>query len=101
MLNFKQIYEGWRNNLIPPASIKELIETTANERIRICELCPKHSANAKLKGYETIRPDAHCVECGCTLAAKTKCLSCECPLKKWEAQLTPEQEEHIKESNGK
>jgi hypothetical protein len=81
--------------LIPPAHLKELIEKTAQERINICLTCPRYSANAKKKGYETIRPDIHCVECGCTLAAKTKCLSCECPLKKWEAHLTQEQEQQL------
>ena len=66
-------------------------------RMEICEQCPHHSENAKkLNGYKTVRPDAHCTNCGCTLAAKTKCLSCECPLKRWEAILTDEQEEQIR-----
>jgi hypothetical protein len=40
-----------------------------------------------------VRPDEHCTNCGCTLAAKTRCLSCECPLKKWMAVVKTHEEE--------
>lgn len=93
MLDFKKIYEGWRNNLIPPAHLKELINSAYTERMSICLQCPHHSDNAKHNGYQTVRPDAHCTECGCTLAAKTRCLSCECPLKKWTAIVKTQEEE--------
>ena len=89
-----QIYEGWRNNLLPPEKLKAVINETSAERIRICKGCEYHSAN--VKNYKTIRLDAHCAHCGCTLSAKTKCLSCACPLEKWLAVITPEQEEQIK-----
>ena len=78
MINFSQIYEGWRNNIVPPAHLKDLIKTTGEERINICLNCPHHS-----RWHKTARPDNHCTNCGCTLAAKTKCLSCSCPLNKW------------------
>jgi len=53
-------------------------------RIQICEECSFHS-----KHHNTpIRPDHHCTDCGCNLAAKTKCLSCECPQKKWDALMS-------------
>jgi len=49
-----------------------------------------------------MRPDNHCTDCGCTLAAKTKCLSCECPKGKWKAIVDDDQEEQIKNMiNGK
>lgn len=64
--------------------------------MEICNDCPFHS-----KHHNTpLRPDAHCTHCGCTLSAKTKCLSCACPIGKWEALLTEQQEEEIKQ-NGK
>ena len=64
--------------------------------MEICNNCPHHS-----KHHNTpLRPDAHCTHCGCTLSAKTKCLSCACPIGKWEALLTEQQEEEIKQ-NGK
>lgn len=90
-MNLSQIYEGWRNDLFPPKKLKELIKATFEERIAICNSCPKHSDNAKKEGYKTLRLDAHCVECGCPLRTKTKCLHCECPLKKWLAVLTEDQ----------
>lgn len=88
-----QIFEGWRNKLIPPAKFKEEIEKVSAQRIAICESCKFHSKN-----YKSVRPDAHCVSCGCTLSAKTKCLSCECPKAKWEKVLTDEQEEEYKKA---
>jgi len=91
MINFSQIYEGWRNNIVPPAHLKDLIKTTGEERINICLNCPHHS-----RWHKTARPDNHCTNCGCTLAAKTKCLSCSCPLDKWKAILTDEEEEQFK-----
>ena len=90
-MNFKQILEGWRNNTIPPSHLKDLIKTTSEQRINICLDCGYHS-----KYHKTLRPDAHCTNCGCTLAAKTKCLSCECPIDKWKAILTDDQEEQLK-----
>jgi hypothetical protein len=74
-----------------------VIEETSEERINICLTCPHHS-----KWHKTLRPDDHCTNCGCTLAAKTKCLSCACPLNKWMAVLTEEDEETLKtQINGK
>jgi len=94
-IDFGQVLEGWRNNLIPPSNIKELIKQVGEERMAICEKCPHHSKN-----HKTVRPDAHCTNCGCTLAAKTKCLSCQCPIKKWMPVATDEQAEEL-EKHGK
>jgi len=83
-MSLSQIYEGWKNHLLPEEREKALIEHVANFRMDICNSCEEHS-----KHHKSIRPDAHCVECGCTLSAKTKCLTCECPLKKWMAAPIP------------
>ena len=90
-MNLNQIYEGWRNKLIPPAAIKDIIQQSGEERMNICNSCPHHSKN-----HKGVRPDAHCTYCGCTLSAKTKCLSCKCPINKWLSVLTEKQEEDIK-----
>ncbi len=74
-----QIYEGWKNHLLPEERLKAYIEYVSEERMNICNTCDKHSKNH----HTPLRLDDHCTDCGCTLAAKTKCLSCECPLKKW------------------
>ena len=94
-INFSQIYEGWRNKLIPPSELKELIEKTSKERMEICRGCEFNSKNKK--GYKSMRPDEHCTDCGCSLVAKTRCLSCKCPLTNplWKEVLTGEQEQAI------
>ena len=89
-MNIFQIYEGWRNNLFPPEKLKEAIDATSASRMEICNNC-KHISTK----HNTFRKDVHCTNCGCTLSAKTKCLSCECPLKKWMAVMTQTQEEQM------
>lgn len=92
-MNLSQIYEGWRNKLLPPEHLKEIIKKTSEERMKICNTCDEHSS--RKKGYKTLRPDVHCTNCGCTLDAKTKCLSCACPLDKWGALVSAAQEEEM------
>lgn len=103
MLNISQIYEGWKNKLIPAADMKEQIEAVSAERMEVCKGCPHYSENKKKQGFKIIRPDVHCVSCGCTLSAKTRCLSCSCPKNLWKAIMTDEQYDEIREeiqSNG-
>lgn len=78
MSKLTQMVEGWTNNLTPTQLLDKQVIDVSLTRMSICESCDKHS-----KHHKSIRPDAHCTSCGCTLSAKTKCLSCECPLKKW------------------
>jgi hypothetical protein len=78
-MKIKHLIEGWRNNILPPKEQAELIAKVSHTRMSICNQCEHHSKNHNTP----LRPDDHCVECGCTLAAKTKCLDCDCPLKKW------------------
>jgi hypothetical protein len=89
-MNFSQIYEGWRNRLLTRS---ERIESLSAYRMEICKNCIFHSENRKQKlNYSTLRMDVHCVDCGCTLSAKTRCISCECPQGLWKA-------EHINEDD--
>lgn len=92
MINFSQIYEGWRNKLVPPADMKDMIQQVSKERLSICNKCPFHSKNHSTP----LRPDAHCVDCGCNLEAKSACLSCGCPQDKWMAVVDDKQEEQLK-----
>jgi hypothetical protein len=87
-MQINQVIEGWKNHLLPEERMKAFIEHVSNERLAICNECEEHSSNKK--NYSSLRIDAHCTNCGCTLAAKTKCLTCECPLKKWLPQQMPE-----------
>jgi hypothetical protein len=92
MINFSQIYEGWRNKLVPPADMKDMIQQVSKERLSICSKCPFHSKNH----FTPLRPDAHCTDCGCNLEAKSACLSCGCPQDKWMAVVDDKQEEQLK-----
>ena len=77
-----QIIEGWRNKLVPPEKLSGIIESISKERNSICRSCEHHSMF-----HKTLRFDDHCTYCGCTLSAKTCCLTCKCPLDtpKWES----------------
>lgn len=88
-MSLNQIIEGWKNHLLPEERAKAFIEHVSNQRLDICNGCEFHSKN-----HSSLRPDAHCTECGCTLAIKTKCLTCECPFQKWTAQELPTQDGH-------
>lgn len=87
-MSFSQILEGWRNHIIPPQEMKNVINKTSEERMSICKKCEWFSKNRE--NYTTLRPDEHCTNCGCTLSAKTKCLSCSCPINLWDAVTTDE-----------
>lgn len=82
-MKIKQIVEGWKNHLFPSEDKKKTIEEISEERLAICKKCPEHSSIKK--NYSSLRIDEHCTLCGCTLSAKTKSFSSECPLGKWKA----------------
>lgn len=94
-INFKQVLEGWRNDIFHAKDMEELIHKVSSERLLICQECPHNSNRAKENGYKTIRPDYHCTICLCPLYKKTKCLSCECPEKKWEAVSSVAEQDEI------
>jgi len=83
-MKINQVIEGWKNHLLPEEKQKAFIEYVSNQRMTICNACEYVSTK-----HKTIRPDVHCIECGCTLSAKTKCLTCECPFKKWLPESLP------------
>jgi hypothetical protein len=96
-MSLSKIYEGWKNKLFPASHMKQLIEDTSKERMSHCNKCLFNSDIRKEKlGYKSVRPDVHCVNCGCTLSAKTRCLSCSCPENLWEALVTRAEEDEIK-----
>lgn len=87
-----QILEGWTNYLIPPKSMKELIEAVHEERIAICNSCSENTKN--------INPNAvfaACNVCKCPLSSKTRALTTSCPLNKWSAILTQEERDQMEE----
>jgi len=85
-MSLGQIIEGWKNHLLPEERKKAFIEHVSLSRMAICNECEHVSTK-----HKTIRPDIHCTDCGCTLSAKTKCLTCECPFKKWLPESIPDE----------
>jgi hypothetical protein len=90
-IDLSKVYEGWKNNLLPSKELRPIINNVSRERMAVCEDCEFHS-----KHHKTFRLDDHCTNCGCTLSAKTKCLSCECPISKWLPVLEEDKEQELK-----
>lgn len=96
--NRKQILEGLKNSVFE----KEDVEVIAEERLKICRSneCGFHDPNGTsdkvvVKGKES------CGNCGCNLHLKTRCLSCACPINKWEALLSEEEYQSLYEKLNK
>lgn len=75
--------EGLRNKLLPPEELKELIESTYQERIAICNNCE-------------FKRNSRCGKCGCILEVKTRCLSCNCPISKWTQKIDRDTDDIVK-----
>lgn len=95
-MSLSQIFEGWKNHLTPSEYLSGEIEKAHLQRMEICRACPLSSMNNP--NHNPLRFDEHCTKCGCTLAPKTKCLSCSCPDNKWSAIITPEEEDKIEKN---
>lgn len=89
-MKLSEVFEGWKNHLAPADFLKEQINKAHKERMDICRSCPHNSINDK--NANIFRVDEHCTHCGCSLAPKTKCLSCSCPLNKWGSIISSEEE---------
>jgi len=88
--NRSQILEGIKN-----AAIKnEFVEEIAQERNSICNDCTSKGDKCAVPGTSPC-----CNECGCSLTFKTRSLSSECPLGKWQAVLTEEEEDKLNNLN--
>jgi hypothetical protein len=95
-MNLQEMYDGWKNLLIPEEELKPFIEEIAAKRTKICEGCPFHSKNVEVPTLSTrIRFDDHCTKCGCTLSAKTRSLASSCPLEVplWGPEVNDKQQE--------
>lgn len=82
--------------------MKEKIREIQNQRLEICKQCENNSTSGGISA--TIEAWSYCKDCLCNLNAKSACMSCECPLKKWEAFITQEEraqmEQELKEEEG-
>jgi hypothetical protein len=82
--NKTKILEGIKNSIIRD----EFVEDVAKMRNDICNNCSSKGKKCAVKGTGPC-----CNECGCSLAFKTRSLSSDCPLDKWQAIVTEEEEE--------
>jgi hypothetical protein len=81
-MNIKEIVQGWRNHLVPPAELKDAITSISEQRLSHCKTC-EYNADK-----QDIKLSSRCGHCGCYLVPKSKCLDCSCPIGKWIAELT-------------
>ena len=74
----QEMYDGWKNYLVPDEEMEPYIDSVAKYRESKCSVCLHASENVKsLK--TALRPDKHCTLCGCTRAAKNRSLTSVCP----------------------
>lgn len=86
-MKLQEVYDGWKNLLIPEEELKPHIERVSAARMNICNTCEFNSYNVA----KSIRFDRHCTHCGCTSAAKTRSLISACPIGKWGAAVIDKQ----------
>ena len=84
--NRKQILEGITNTVIRD----EMVEEIARLRYSICDECPSKGTDCAVAGTAPC-----CNECGCSLTFKTRSLSSDCPLQKWDAITSVEEEDEL------
>ncbi len=84
--NRKPIVEGITNTIIRDETIEEI----SRLRYSICDECTSKGKKCAVKGTSPC-----CNECGCSLTFKTRSLSSDCPLGKWEALTSVEEEDKL------
>ena len=93
-----QILEGIANSVFK----KEHVEEIAHQRMLTCKKCNLFDESGKGCMVPGTQPccDERFGGCGCSLSLKTRSLSSECPLKKWESILTEEEEDKLNQNLG-
>jgi hypothetical protein len=81
-----KIMEGITNTL----RRDEFVEDVAKHRMEVCDACTSKGTKCVMRGTAPC-----CDECGCSLAFKTRSLSSECPLGKWKALMSEEEEDKL------
>lgn len=93
--NRGQILEGVMNSIFK----KEDVEIIAKERMNICVNCDLYDDGKDATACVVSGTHPCCNQqkggCGCSLLFKTRSLSSSCPLNKWVAETTQEEEDKI------
>jgi hypothetical protein len=88
-MDWKNIYEGWRNHLFPPEKLREFLKQLSEARLQECRPCAFNTTKGSVKEW------SRCKECGCALIAKSKAPAKACGIGKWKAVATPGESEAI------
>ena len=93
-----QILEGITNSIFK----KEDVEEIAEQRKAICYTCQLYTED---DGGCMVAGTSPCCDqrqggCGCSLKFKIRSLSSECPLGKWKAELSQEEEDQLNQKLG-
>ena len=93
-----QIVEGITNSIFK----KEDVEEIAQARMQICINCALYDVQGEGCMVPGTQPccDEKKGGCGCSLGFKTRSLSSDCPLGKWKAELTEEEEDQLNQKLG-
>ena len=93
-----QIIEGITNSVFK----REDVEEIAQQRMQICKGCALYDVQGEGCMVPGTQPCCNQNQggCGCSLGFKTRSLSSDCPLGKWKAELTQEEEDKLNEKLG-
>lgn len=88
------ILEGITNSIFS----RQDVEIIAQARMNVCDTCE----NLDTKGNACMVPGTQpcCGKCGCKLSWKTRSLASECPIGKWKAEVTQQEEDMINNQLG-
>lgn len=93
-----QILEGVANSIFK----KEDVEEIARYRMLMCKFCDLYTEDDQGCMVSGTSPCCDQLRggCGCSLTFKTRSLSSACPLGKWEAEVSQEEEDVINQKLG-
>lgn len=93
--NRKLIWEGLKNNIFKTEHVEEIYE----QRFEICRVCENLDTTGEGCHVQGTQPccNKNTGGCGCSLALKLRSLSSDCPLGKWKAVVTEQEEEMIRQ----
>ena len=89
--NLDKILEGVKNKVFKTEDVEQIAKLRYQSCIS-CKFFDKEGKSCAVKGTQPC-----CADCGCSLGIKLRSLSSACPKGKWNAVMSLEAEEHVKE----
>ena len=88
--NRKQILEGLKNKIFKQEHVEAVAKERWEQHYVRCESLDRDGKKCTVPGTQPC-----CGECGCSLGLKIRSLSSSCPLNKWHALMTDEEEDEL------